>query len=489
MELRLNISQKLALSQQMVLSAKILQMSSAELNEYLKELSQSNPVVDYDEKPLPEGRDDSLSKKLEWLESVDEQNRFYYREDREDETENRNFSTPEETFEEHLLSQIRTQKLKPEIKLAAEFAVKSLDENGYLKESVQSLSELTGINNEDTQKAVDLIHTLDPIGTGAQDLKECLLIQLYAENSPDMTAAAIVRDHLDELARNKLKHIASKLGVSLDDVISSSKKIKSLNPKPSQGFPSRDNPGYIVPDACVYKTPSGEYEAVLSDFYASSFKINGYYKDIVRSGDNPDALEYVNEKLRQAQWVLKCIDKRNSTLLSSIQAIIHIQKPFFDKGAGNLVPMKLSDIASLLNIHESTVSRAVRDKYIQCSWGVFPLGYFFSSSVSRAPKNTRAQGNGTDTAVAYDDIKRDSPVLHGGSSSSEGPDEGCGEISRDSIKLRIREIIAGEDKKHPLSDRAIAEVLEGEGVVLSRRTVAKYRESMGIAGTSMRKDF
>ena len=453
MELRLNTSQKLALSEQMVLSAKILQMSMPELNEYLKEMAQSNPLVDYDEKPVPDDSADMTGRKLEWLESGDEQNRIYYKDDREDESENKNFATSGETFEEHLLSQIRTQKLKPEIKLAAEFAVKSLDENGYLRESAETISYLTGINNEDTQKAIELIHTLDPIGSGARDLKECLLLQLMAEDNPDMTAAAIVESHIDDLARNKLKLIASKLGVSLDEAVKSAQKIKSLNPKPSRGFPSKDSPGYIVPDASIYKTPSGEYEVALSDFYMASLKINGYYKDIAKSDQDPGAIEYINEKLKQAQWVLKCIDKRNSTLSSTIEVIIEIQKAFFDCGPKSLIPMTLSDISSKLGLHESTVSRAVRDKYIQCSWGIFSLGYFFSAPVSK---------------------KEDSDTS---------------DISRDSIKLRIRELINAENKKQPLSDKTISEVLEKEGISISRRTVAKYRESMGIGGTSMRKDF
>lgn len=451
MELKLNTSQKLTMSQQMVLSAKILQMSWAELNEYMKELSQSNPLVEYEESPPSREDAPELGKKLEWLESGDEQNRLYYSDDREYERENHNFATSAETFEEHLLSQIRTQKLKPEIKQAAEFAVKSLDENGYLTESVQSISALTGINKEDTQRAIELLYTLDPPGTGASGLRQCLLLQL---DSSDTVAAEIITNHLDDLAKNRLKLIAAKLGIPLNDVIEACRRIKALNPKPSRGFPSPEGPAYIIPDACVYKTPSGEYDVALSDFYCASLKINDYYKGIIKSGENPDAAEYVNEKLRQAQWVLKCIDRRNSTLLSTIKLITSLQRPFFDNGAGSLSPMKLSDIAQRLGIHESTVSRAVRDKYIQCSWGVFPLGYFFSAPVT---KNTE---------------KTD-----------------CSEISRDSVKLRIRELISAEDKKHPLSDRAISEALEKEGISISRRTVAKYRESMDIAGTSMRKDF
>ena len=453
LELNLNTSQKLSLSQRMVLSAKILQMSSIELNDYLKELSQSNPLVEYDEKSPEDTRFDNLQKKLEWLDSGDEQNRYYYSEDKEDESENWNFKTAQsETLEEHLLSQINTQKMKKDIRIAAEFAAKSLDENGYLKESAETISALSGINKEDTEKAIALLKSLDPPGAGAKDLSECLTIQLQSEENPDMTAVEIAKNHLDALARNQLKGIAKKLGIPLDDVIEASRRIKRLNPKPSRGFSSNESLSYITPDAYIYKNAKGDYEITLNDYYSPSLRINGYYKTIVKSSDSTEAKEYISDKLHQAEWVIKCIDKRNNTLMSTLELIVEIQRDFFDSGAGNISPMKLMDISERLNIHESTVSRAVRDKYIQCSWGIFPLSYFFSSSVSKS-------------------------------------DAKDGEISQDSVKLKIKDIIDGEDKCKPLSDRAVAELLEADGISISRRTVAKYREAMGIAGTSMRKKY
>lgn len=267
-----------------------------------------------------------------------------------------------------------------------------------------------------------------------------------------MTAVEIAKNHLDALARNQLKGIAKKLGIPLDDVIEASRRIKSLNPKPSRGFSSNESLSYITPDAYIYKNARGDYEITLNDYYSPSLRINGYYKTIVKSSDSAEAKEYISDKLHQAEWVIKCIDKRNNTLMSTLGLIVEIQRDFFDSGAGNIAPMKLMDISERLNIHESTVSRAVRDKYIQCSWGIFPLSYFFSSSVSKS-------------------------------------DAKDGEISQDSVKLKIKDIIDKEDKCKPLSDRAVAELLEADGISISRRTVAKYREAMGIAGTSVRKKY
>lgn len=437
----------------MVLSAKILHMSSVELNDYLKELAQNNPVVEYDEKEPSEDRLDTLRKKLEWLDSADEQNRYYYSQDKEDEGENWNFAVmQEETLEEHLLAQINTQRLRHEVSLAAEFAVKSLDVNGYLKETPESISRLTGIDMEYTKEAVSLLKTLDPAGVGASDLGECLKIQLTAAENPNETAIAIVTGCLDELAKNQLKSIAKKLGVTLDDVVAAVKEIKSLNPRPSRGFSTNESLSYITPDAYIYKNADGGYDITLNDYYSPSLKINSYYKTIVKNSDSAEAKEYINDKLSQAQWVIKCIDKRNSTLLSTLGLIVSIQKDFFDSGTASLVPMKLSDISEKLGVHESTVSRAIRDKYIQCSWGIFPISRFFSSSLAK---------KGEENA----------------------------EISQDSVKQRIKEIIDNEDKKKPLSDRAIGEMLEKDGITISRRTVAKYREAMDIPGTSVRKSY
>ena len=451
MELNLNTRQTLSLSQRMVLSAKILQMSSLELNDYLKEISQTNPLLDYDEKPPHETALENLRKKLEWLDSSEDSSRYYYKE--EDKEYDWNFKTAQsETLEEHLLSQINTQKMPDEIRIAASFAAKSLDENGYLTEDAEGISELTGLEIEYCEKAVSVLKSLDPAGVGASDLSDCLATQLLMDDEVNTVALNIVRNHLDSLAKNQLKSIAKALGVTLEETADAVKRIKKLNPKPSRGFSSNESLSYITPDAFIFKNDEGEYEVVLNDRYSTSLKINSYYKTIIKSSDSSEAKEYISDKLSQAEWVLKCIDKRNSTLLSTLELIVSIQHSFFDNAEDRLVPMKLSDISDKLEIHESTVSRAVRDKYIQCDKGIFPISHFFTSAVAKT-------------------------------NSSEG------EVSQHSVKLKIKEIIEKEDKKKPLSDRAITELLEAEGISISRRTVAKYREAMDIPGTSVRKAY
>ena len=212
MDLELNISQRPALSQDLVLSAEILRMSSAELNEYLKELSEENPVVEY-EPPAMEDEPRLLERKLEWLESSDRQNIQYYDDDTDDTISNICSPSSDETLEDHLLGQIRTQKLDPKVALAAEIAVKSIDKNGYLTETADGIAHLSGTEISDAERAIELIHSLDPAGSGARDLRECLLLQLAREDVPDKTAEAVERSHLGDLAKNHIKQISSALGV------------------------------------------------------------------------------------------------------------------------------------------------------------------------------------------------------------------------------------------------------------------------------------
>ncbi|MGL4791195.1 MAG: RNA polymerase factor sigma-54, partial [Anaerotignaceae bacterium] len=206
---------------------------------------------------------------------------------------------------------------------------------------------------------------------------------------------------------------------------------------------------YIVPDAIVVKGNEG-YEIVLNDKFFPNMGINSYYKEILENSEDDKTKEYVYNKVKQVQWVMTCINKRNATLTKTLECIINIQQSFFDNGTGYMKPMCLADVANTIGMHESTVSRTVKQKYLQCQHGVFPLSYFFQTSIS--------------------------------SSSSEEKD-----FTPEKIKIMIKNIVDKENKSSPLSDREITECLNNEGVEISRRTVAKYRESIGILGTSGRK--
>ena len=452
MDLSLVTAQKMVLSQKMRQSAEILQMSSTDLIEYIKELSIDNPVVDYDEPRLEDSKFDLLKKKLDWLDSTDEQNKTYYAEEKEDEKDNDMWKFKEsdrQNLEDFLMEQINVLAINKQEQTIAYYIVECMDNNGYLTENDVSISNQLGVSLEDVRKVIQIIQSLDPPGVGATSLKECLLLQLKRLPSANPLAERIIQSELETLGKNQLHIIAKHLKVSIEKVTTACEIIKNLNPKPGNSFFSGESPKYIIPDATVEKRDS-TYIVLLNDFFFPKIRISNFYKNLIGNDSSTDTQNYVYDKIRQAEWAVKCISRRNSTLIETIQTIVDIQRDFFDFGPGNLHPMKLNDISAQLNIHESTVSRAIKEKYIQCSWGVFPLNYFFVSSI-----HTR---------------------------SSE-------ETTPEKIKSQIQDILSKEDPSAPLSDRCITEDLNQLGFEISRRTVAKYREAMGIPGAGGRKRY
>lgn len=450
MELKMEMSQSLALSQKMIQSTEILQMSSQELELYIKELAIENPVVDLDEVMEESNKKDDLQRKLEWLSSSDEQNRVYFTQDYERKDE-WNFSADEgEDLEEYLFAQLVGVKLTaPEMEIL-EYMICSLDSKGYLTESIDAICGRFEIDEATAEKLLFKLQELEPAGVGARSLKECLLLQMDRQKLEDLTARTIVTDYLEQLGKNQIPQIAKKMKVSVEDILESFETIKSLNPKPGSGFYTRENLKYITPDVTVVRL-GGYYEILLNEYMYPKIAINDYYLRMLKEDTSKETKNYIGDKVKQAEWIQNCITQRNRTLLNVTKAIIDCQNQFFAMGPGNLRPMKRLDIAQVLDIHESTVSRAVRDKYLQCSWGVYPMNYFFSK------------------AIATENI-----------SQTVTPGE---------VKQRMQELIEHENKQKPYSDRLITEELKKLGIVISRRTVAKYREESGIKDASGRKAF
>ena len=244
--------------------------------------------------------------------------------------------------------------------------------------------------------------------------------------------------------------------MSLEEVIDAVSLIRTLNPRPGNSFASSHTLEYIVPDVLVYETKDG-FEVVLNNAFFPRLTISPYYRDIIKDEKAEDAREYVCDKIRQAEWAMKCISKRNSTLQKTLEVILDLQREFFEQGPGHLRPMRLYDVARRIEMHESTVSRAIRDKYLQCKWGVFPLSAFFPIGVAARPLPQAGR---------------------------EG-----GEVTPEYIKARLRELLEREDKTAPLSDRVLTERLNSQGIDISRRTVAKYREAMGYPGIGGRRAY
>ena len=460
MELSMSMKQTQTLSPQMMQSMEILQMGSQELLEYIQDQVQENPVLEVEEK-YGKGDDTAvLQRKLEWLESTDAQNRYYHQQDTEDDEKDpiSNYGTVDEREENlylYVLSQLEVMDLEPELLPVGRFLVESLNQNGWLDESVEDLAEELAKPVELVEKALAAVQSLEPAGVGARNLSECLVLQLQRRHEDSGLAIRIARDFLDPLSKSRYGLIAKSLGVCQEEVRTACDLIRTLNPRPGGGFAARENLVYINPDLFVVNFPD-HFELLTNDYFFPNLNISGYYCRMLKSTEDNEVKDYLMGKVRQAKWVVHSIEQRRSTLLRCAECILELQEEFFRRGPGHLKPMCLADIAQKVGVHESTVSRTVRDKYLQCASGVYPLSYFFSRSL-------------------------------GAPAARPGTEENAS--SPDFAKALLKRLIGGEDKRKPLSDQKLCELMSQEGCALSRRTVAKYRDELGIPSTTGRKQY
>lgn len=459
MELSMDLKQTQTLSPQMLQSMEILQMGSQELLEYIEETVQENPVLELDEKYDRQDEFDVLRRKLEWLESTDTQNRAYYQQDTEDDgadpvSNYGNAETGDESLYYYVASQLRMLGLPAPVMAAAEFVVESLNGSGWLDEDAPALAAGCGCGEAVMEAAIGAVQSLEPAGVAARSLSECLRLQLERRGEDGELALRIADGYLDALAKSRFGLIAKELGAPPDEVREACALIKSLNPRPGMGFSARENLSYITPDIVVVSFPD-HFELLTNDYFFPSLRMSGYYQGLMKDTEDSEVKEYLTNKVRQAKWVVRSIEQRRSTLMQCAECILGLQERFFRKGPGHLVPMALSDVAARLGVHESTVSRAVKDKYIQCSMGVYPLNYFFSRGLG-ASAAAQSAGDADPT-------------------------------SPDAAKALLKRLISGEDKRKPLSDQKLCERMAEEGCALSRRTVAKYRDELRIPSTTGRK--
>lgn len=451
MKYQLDMTQKQRLSQNMIQSAEILQMSSQELNIYIRELAMENPLVDLEELDN-QGNREQTDRKLEWLDQIDENNRVYSKQERNDEDKDNlwNFigDSMEDDLSRYLLSQLPVYRLSDSEEKMIGFMIDSLDSRGYFTDSLKDTADYLKIREEEVIRLLKLIQTMEPAGIGGRNLRECLLLQIDRKQMDSPIVKTIVSEYLELLAKNQLPLIAKKMNVEVEEIILAIEKIKELNPKPGSSFASRDNLNYIIPDVTIVKL-EGYFEILLNEYKYPQITISSYYKNILNEDCPKETRDYIDSKMRQAEWLKNCIAQRNATLLNITKSIVDIQNEFFFRGTG-LKPLRLLDLAERLGVHESTVSRAVREKYLQCTWGVYPMNYFFSKALDK---------NGGDS------------------------------ISTDAIREKIAVLIQEEDKGKPLSDQKITELLNRDGITISRRTVAKYRNQMGIKDASGRRSF
>ena len=439
------------LTQQTLQSLALLQMSTVELEAYVQELAQENPIIDLEpprsEQEAP--RDQELFRRVKWLEDSDRQNRYYQRLDAEELDPLAQVGTDgglEESLSNFLFRQIQQLDLDESAKQLLCYLSACLDEDGYFRIPLDELSRTSGISQRRLARTLELLRSLEPAGVGASSLSQCLELQLLRihEEGP---ALAIVRDCLEELAKKHYHAISARLSISQEEVRSAERLIRELNTRPGSIFALPSEISYIQPDILIEEM-DGHFTARLRNSDRPYFQINSYYRSLLTQSDDAQVREYLTLKLRQAENVLWAIGQRETTLLRCAQAIAGRQQDFFRSGPSALRPLRLSDIAQELEIHESTVSRAIRDKYVQCPRGVFPLRHFLSR---------RAAG------------------------------ESGAEVGSCAAKELLRRLIREEDSTKPLSDQKLCTLLTEQGCPISRRTVAKYREELNIPSASGRK--
>lgn len=462
MALELHQEQKQVLSQKMIQSASILQMSAEDLEDYLNEQSLENPVIDLVRKN-PEQDIPKESETYQWISSHDEQNRYLYQrmETNNDEPPEWNMDVHQgENLSEYLWEQLLMKHIPSEYEDDIKIILNSLDERGYFAEPQNEFLEHFSIDERRFSLLLQLIQSLEPAGIGARSLNECLCLQLERRGLLTPKLGEFICCHLNQMAKNQLPAIARELSVPINEVKEYCALIRTLDPKPGAYLGKVRHTYYINPDVIVIKF-KGHLDILLNESLYPDISLNVGYMQMYREHTDKDVQAYLQKKISQAEWIRQCIAQRNTTLFSVVREIAAHQSDFFHEGPSRLRPLRLADIAEKLEIHESTVSRAVHQKYLQCTWGTFPLNYFFAKNASRSPRPSVLQ-------------------------SAVGQSEPVTAID---IKTALKEIIKGENKGKPYSDRVLAEKLGEQGFPISRRTVAKYREEEHIPGASGRKEY
>lgn len=450
--LNLTQEQKLIMTQQMQLSVKLLQMSTFDLQQHIEKEAQENPVLDITYNDTDK---ESLEKRLDYKEMVkyfefDNYGHHFYEKSDEDEISPFNFVSQKKSLKDFLKEQLIDLGVKDYSKFICEYIIDSINGKGYLDSSTEEIGEELGLPSEIIEKAISFVQTLEPDGIAARNLSECLKIQLKKKGYADEKLYILVDNFLEALAENKYALIAKELNVDIKRAQEYGDIIKTLEPKPSRGFYTGDEVKYITPDAYI-KNINGEYFILINDSILPKIIINDTYREIIANEKDKLALDYVKEKINSALFLVKSIEQRKSTIYRVLEKILELQKEYFDKGEKYLKPMTLKDIAESLDMHESTVSRAIKEKYISTNRGTIKIKDLFTTGLS--------------------------------TNNSEE------DVSTTFIKNKIKDLIDKEDKNKPLSDQTICDKLNEDGMNISRRTVAKYREEMNIKSSSKRKRF
>ena len=478
---QLKMTQQLVMTPQLQQAIKLLQLSRLELADTVQQEIEQNPVLeeegtpadsfdaqtadrspdtpDFSEKPSEETTEVSLqdSSSMEEINWADYENEYEptslsRSKDFDDLPSRLDILTKKASLEDHLQWQFKFIDLTEEERETGDFIIGNLSRDGFVEISEEDICAENNCSVETAQKMLAIIQDLDPSGVGARSIKECLLIQLTHLELSDSLPFLIIRDHLDLLEKKNYAAIVKITHQPLKKILAAIEVIQGLSPHPGRAF-SDEEPQYILPDVYVHKIDD-EYVILLNDEGLPRLRISAFYKDVLKGQGihknvGGTTKDYIQEKLRSAMWLIKSIQQRQRTIYNVVESIIKFQREFFEKGPAHLRPLILRDVADDIEMHESTISRVTTNKYVHTPQGIYELKYFFNSSLER-----------TDGGEA---------------------------VASESIKVKLKQLVQAENREKPYSDNAIAKLFEDDGIRVARRTIAKYREQIGILPSKYRK--
>ncbi len=467
----LKLSQNLRMTPQLQQAIKMLQLSRMELEAEIRKEINENPLleefadtveddpsaelssVSQEKDKQNEDQDPRSQEEADWEDYSDLQYKGLSATSSIPEDINYdNFISKAQTLKDHLHWQASLSGFNEEEMEHISLLITHIDDNGYIKVPLDQIAKEEEIPLVDLEEILPFLHEFDPPGVGSRDLKECLRLQAEHFEEATKDVLHVIEHHLKDLEKKNYEEIAKEMNLKIEEVIEICKIILSFDPKPGRAFQSEDT-HYVTPDVYIYKVGE-EYVVALNEDGIPKLKISNLYKDLVKNqgpGGSKETKEYLQEKLRSAVWLIKSIQQRQKTIYKVTESIIKHQQEFFEKGSAFIRPMILKDIANDIEMHESTVSRVTTNKYVHTPLGVFELKYFFNSGISRS--------------------------------------DGGESLASESVKLKIKALVAQENTKKPLSDQKIVDLLKKEGLQIARRTVAKYRDVLGILPSSQRKKF
>jgi RNA polymerase sigma-54 factor len=486
-DLRQRQSQSLVLAPQLRQSLKILQVAALDLRSVIQEELQANPTLEElpmdgmgldkegSDAPEPttettreEGSDSivdtkreevDFSKEFEILGKLDDDWRDYMANaggaqtyNAEDAERRQHFFdsvVSETSLQEHLMRQAELTDLSPDAVTAMQHIVGSLDDRGFLTVTPSDVALQTRLPLAAVQEAVNALRTFDPPGIGSESLADCLLAQLAAIGRRDCLAARIIRDHLELLTRRRIPELSRKLGAASEDVQEAIEEIGKLDPAPGRRF-AEDSNRVVVPDVTVTQE-GGEWKIHLNNDYIPRLRISNTYRELIAKGTlSKQERDYLRERMRSGKFLIDSIEQRQRTIERITREILTAQQPFFDQGVAHLKPLTMTTIADVVGVHETTVSRAIANKYLKTPHGVFEFKYFFTPGYQAESGET---------------------------------------VSNTSVKELLADLVAGEDRSSPLSDQEIVAKVQAKGITIARRTVAKYREELGILPSNLRRNY